>query len=173
MFGMLCYLMDKRGLDKELDEAQSFKDIFGLVQRAVERTLRESRAGLNLGVMELGNEKDKFLGAFYPAGSNIIVLNNTPIRRILETNEELFKPYVFHVLLHEYLHSLGYLDEGTVRSLTYRICAEMLGEGHVATRMTGNVERFFPNLVYPDGRPADRTKMLLIEDIDRGMDYIG
>ena len=170
---MICYLTEKRGIGSELEEAQSFKEIFALVQKAVERTLKESRAGLNLGIMELGNEKDKFLGAFYPAGSNIIVMNNTPIRRIMETDEALFKPYVFHVLLHEYLHSLGYLDEATVRRLSHGICRQLLGDNHTTTQMVANIEKFFPNLIYPEGFPGNRNNMMLIEDIDDGMDYIG
>ncbi len=170
---MICMLTHEKRMAGTLEQANSFHDIFELVQTAVQKTLRESRAGLNLGIMELGNEKDKFLGAFYPAESNIIVLNNTPLRRIAETDPELFRPYLFHVLLHEYLHSLGYLDERTVRTIAYKICSEVLGEEHAATQMTGNIEKFFQNLVYPEGWPGDKTKMLLIEDIDRGMDYIG
>ncbi|MBI4170734.1 MAG: hypothetical protein HY514_03500 [Candidatus Aenigmarchaeota archaeon] len=169
---MICLLAHEQQVSKALEEANSFHEIFALVQTAVEKTLRESRAGLNLGIMELGNEKNKFLGAFYPAESNIIVLNNTPLRRIAETNPELFKPYLFHVILHEYLHSLGYLDENTVRSISYSVCSQMLGENHPATQMTIDIERFFPSLVYPYGLPANTQHMLLIEDLDRGMDYI-
>lgn len=169
MLHLLAYTKEMRD---ELEQAKSYHDIFQLVQAAVRHVLRESRAGLNLGIMELGNGRGQFLGAFYPAESNIIVLNSTPLRRIAETDQRLFKPYLFHVLLHEYLHSLGYLDEPTVRRLAYSICVQALGEAHPATAMTTNIEKFFPNLVYPGGAPADRNRMLLIEDLDRGMDYI-
>jgi len=168
---MICYY-EESSVKRELEHAANFHEIFSLVQAAVRHTINESRAGLNLGIMEMGNDANKFLGAFYPAGSNIIVLNSTPLRRIGETNEELFRPYVFHVLLHEYLHSLGYLDERTVRQLAYRICAKVLGDGHISTRMTSNIDEFFPNLVYPRGSPAVPDKMILIEDLDGGMDYI-
>jgi hypothetical protein len=156
----------------DLEQATSFHEIFALVQRSVEDIMKESRAGMNLGIMELGNGKGQFLGAFYPAQSNIIVMNNTPLRRIVETDPNLFKPYVFHVLLHEYLHSLGYLDEKTVKKLSYKICSQILGDNHAATEMSINMQKFFPNLIYPDGYPANNDKMLLIEDLDQGMNYI-
>jgi hypothetical protein len=170
---MLYYLKShKRNLSLELEQAKSFHDIFALVQRSVELVLNESRAGLNLGIMDLGNKQGQFLGAFYPSESNIIVMNATPLKKITETNEELFKPYVYFVLLHEYLHSLGYLDEKDVRNISYEICSGILGEEHMATRMVTNIEEFFPYLIYEEGMPAGKDSMLLIEDLDGGMDYI-
>ena len=169
---MLHLLAYTEGMREELDQAESYHDIFELVQAAVRRILRESRAGLNLGIMELGNAPGQFLGAFYPAESNIIVLNRTPLRRIMETDPRLFKPYVFHVLLHEYLHSLGYMDEPMVRRLTHTICVQTLGGAHAATQMSADIEKFLQNLIYPRGSPTDKSSMLLIEDLDKGMDYI-
>lgn len=163
----------KHEITNELEDAESLRDIFNLVQTAVEKTINESRAGLNIGIMELGNEPNQFLGAFYPAGSNIIVLNSTPLRRIEETMPDLFKPYVFHVLLHEYLHSLGYLDERTARQICYDICRKMFGTGHIATKMALDIGKFMPQLIYPDGYPGNTNRMKLIENIDGGMDYIG
>ena len=77
------------------------------------------------------------------------MLNNTPIRRIHETNPDLLKPYGFHVLLHEYIHSLGILDEDATRQKTYEISKEHFGEEHIVTQLSTNIHQFFPNLVYP------------------------
>ena len=73
---------------------------------------------------------------------------------------------------HEYLHSLGYLDEKTTRALTARICREILGEDHIATLMSENPEQFMQNFIYPEGSPMT-GEMKVIEDLDNGMDYIG
>jgi len=86
---------------------------------------------------------------YYPASSNIIVMNKTPLRRIIDTNPKLFDPYVFHVLLHEYIHSLGFLDERTTELKTYEISKEHFGEDHIITQLSTNMRKFFPNLVYP------------------------
>ncbi|TRZ90179.1 MAG: hypothetical protein D4R88_04115 [Methanosarcinales archaeon] len=46
--------------------------------------------------------------AFYPVGTNVIVMNKIPLERIKETRPELYKPYIFHasitpLLPHYYL----------------------------------------------------------------------
>lgn len=150
---------------KELDEAESFADIFELVKHAVWKTVEEGRAGLELGLMELGMHRDGFVGGFYPVGSNIIVMNKTPLKTILENDEGMFKPYVFHILLHEYLHSLGYFDEETTKKLTYLISREMLGSTHIATRMSLG---YIPKLLYPSRNwKLPDTEMELVPDFDR------
>ena len=64
------------------------------------------------------------VGAFHPLGTNEIVLN----RRLFEdkTNPK-WNSQVFAILLHEYLHTLGYTDERQVRQMTYRVCLDNFG----------------------------------------------
>ena len=128
---------------------QEFIEIFEEVKQVVKKSEGRSRAGLMLGLQELGSSLNGFIGAYYPVASNIIVMNKTPIRRIIETKPELIKPYGFHVLLHEYIHSLGFLDKTITRHKTYEISKEHFGEKHIITQLCTNVEQFFPNLVYP------------------------
>jgi hypothetical protein len=94
-----------------LENAKTLADIFEIVKDAVWVSQRKSRGGIMLGLANLGNHPQGFFGAFYPVGSNVIVMNKIPLQRIRETRPELYKPYVFHILLHEYLHTLGYLSE--------------------------------------------------------------
>lgn len=77
--------------------------------------------------------------------------------------------YAFHVLLHEYLHSLGYMDEAAVREKVYEISKAMFGAKHLATQLASDNSRFFPNLVYPDVAwwPED-LEIELVEGFDRG-----
>jgi hypothetical protein len=57
------------------------------------------------------------VGAFHPLGTNDIVIN----RRLLGSVGNLKqKSNIFAILVHEYLHTLGYTDERQVRRLTYR-----------------------------------------------------
>lgn len=149
-----------------LEEAENIHEIFSLVKDAVRETIRESRAGINLGLIELGNSDKGFLGAYYPVGSNIIVMNKTPIRRITETNPELMKPYLFSVLLHEYLHSLGYLQEEDTRKLTYLVTKQVFGDDHIVTEISGNLNKFLPYLIYPGGFPQTENEITLIEDTE-------
>jgi hypothetical protein len=129
---------------------QDLIETFESVKEAVRKSEGRSRAGLMLGLQELGTSPNGFIGAYYPMTSNIIVVNKTPLRRIIDTNLKLFKPYVFHVLLHEYIHSLGFLDERTTERKTYEISKDNFGKKHVITQLSINMKQFFPNLVYPN-----------------------
>ncbi len=162
---------------EKLEGAENVSEVFEAVKDAVRESIGDSRAGLNLGLMEMGNGNASWLGAFYPVGSNVIVMNKTPLRRIAETEPGLMKPYLFHVLLHEYLHSLGFVDEPSCRLLTYNICKKVLGTKHVATQMSRDISRFMSYLIYPGGFPQvdkDVNNMEIIEDFDRDHEiYIG
>ena len=134
---------------KNLEIEKSLIDSFELVKKVVRKSEGRSRAGLMLGLQELGSSLNGFIGAYYPVSSNIIVVNKTPLRRIIETDLQLLKPYCFHVLLHEYIHSLGFLDEDVTRQKTYKISKENFGEDHAITKLSIDIKQFFPNLVYP------------------------
>ena len=144
-------------------------ETFESVKKAVRRSEGRSRAGLMLGLQELGSSLDGFIGAYYPVSSNIIVVNKTPLRRIIETNPKLLKPYGFHVLLHEYIHALGYLDEEITRNKTYEISRENFGEDHIITKLSKDIRQFFPNLVYPIQGwipPRETPKIQLVKGFD-------
>ena len=128
---------------------QSLINSFEQVKDAVRKSQGRSRGGLMLGLQELGSTLNGFVGAYYQIASNIIVVNTTPIRRIIETKPDLLKPYGFHVLLHEYIHSLGVLDENITEKMTYKITREYFGEKNIATKLSLDIKQFFPNLVYP------------------------
>ncbi|HVQ00202.1 MAG TPA: hypothetical protein VMT57_01680 [Candidatus Thermoplasmatota archaeon] len=127
----------------------SLINTFEEVKEAVRKVEGRSRAGLMLGLQEIGSSLDGFVGAYYPIASNIIVVNATPLRRIMETDRDLLKPYAFHILLHEYIHSLGYLDERTTEQKTYEISRKYFGKNHVITQFSTRMQKFLPNLVYP------------------------
>ena len=151
-----------------LDEAKSLPDIFELVKSLVLKSMGKSRGGLMLGMANLGNHPQGFFGGFFTTGTNVIVLNKIPLQRIKETRPELYKPYVFHVLLHEYIHSLGYLDETNVKSRVFAITREALGEEHLATQIAANAGEFIKHLAYPDVTwKAEDEGLELVQGFDR------
>jgi hypothetical protein len=152
-----------------LENARTLADIFEVVKSAVWESRKKSRGGIMLGLANLGNHPQGFFGAFYPVGSNVIVMNKIPLQRISETRPELYKPYIFHVLLHEYLHTLGYLSESGVRQMVLEITKDAFGEEHLATRIAADTTHFFKNLVYPDAAwQPDDMRLELVEGFDRG-----
>jgi hypothetical protein len=107
----------------ELEGYDNFPDIFGLGKRVVKRFPNRHHTGLVLGLMSLGMKRGYFIGAFRPAGSHIIVMNKAPLKIAMEkTEKKIYNSYYFFLLLHEYLHSLGYLDEESVQEVTQEVC---------------------------------------------------
>ena len=157
-----------------LEKAQTLADIFEVVKEAVWEKETQSRGGLMLGLANLGNHPQGFLGAFFTMGSNMIVMNKIPLLRIKETDPKLYKPYAFHVLLHEYIHSLGYMNEDFVHRKVYEITKPLFGETHLATQIAKDATSFIPNLVYPDiSWKPDDMHIELVEGFDRSsVNYI-
>jgi hypothetical protein len=157
-----------------LRESISIADIFEIIKEIVWKKLKKSRAGLELGLKELGNSARGLVGAYYVSGSNIIIMNETPLKRIQETNPKLLKPYILSTLLHEYLHSLGYFNERTVRGLTYEISCKIFGSDSIIAELSKDMNKFFPNLIYPEGAPKIDSPIKLVKDFDRSsIRYIG
>lgn len=120
-----------------------FNEAFELVKSTVEARYKMHRAGLSLILQVMPTN----LGAYHVLGSNLIIAN----KRILDiikkykSNEE-YNSYLFMVLVHEYLHSFGIIDELQVRKMTYTLIASLVGEDHMATSMA----RYQPWSLFPE-----------------------
>ncbi|MDG6996709.1 MAG: hypothetical protein JRN52_12375 [Nitrososphaerota archaeon] len=132
-------------LRRRVDRAQDYDEIFELVKRVVEMELGQHRAGLTLVLASMQNT----VGAYHPIASNVIVLNKSLVsafRRVTKDPREI-NAFVFMVLMHEYLHSLGYLDEHQVRRMSQRMCANTLGSDHLTVKLAvGNWLEMYPQL---------------------------
>ena len=125
---------------------KDFNETFELVKSVVLQKFRMHRAGLSLILQMMPSN----LGAYHILGSNAIVMNSyllAAVRKIAGSTEE-YNSYMFMVLAHEYLHSLGIVDENTVRQMTFELCNWMLGDEHTATRMA----KQDPSTIYPELR---------------------
>ena len=161
--------MEGPSFGTKLEKARDIPDIFELVKLAVRRPLGKERSGLMLGLSDLGGGPEGFVGAFYPVATNIIVMNTMPLSRIRQTDPALYKPYVFHILLHEYIHALGFIDETATRTKAKEISERMLGADHPATQLALDMSRFMPNLVYPvyGWKPQGDPSLELVKGFDR------
>jgi hypothetical protein len=167
MVGMCCM----KNYTQKLEEAKTLADVFELVKEGVRRVLKIGRAGLTLGLAELGSGAQTWIGAFYPVGSTTIIMNRTPLRRIVETDPRLFTAYAFHVLLHEYIHALGYVEEKSTRNLVSLISSELFGADHPVARMAQDIRLFFPNLSYSTPgatlEDVEALELEMVPDFDR------
>ncbi len=134
---------DKNG--RALAEAEGFDEIFLMVKAATEEALGMHRAGLSLVLGDIPNN----VGAYHEMGSNAIVMNRNLlkiVRRLSKTRSGA-NSYVFMILLHEYLHTLGYGSDAKVRELSRQISRGFLGTRHMASEMAIKpLDRFFPEL---------------------------
>jgi len=119
------------------DLKQKMPEIFETVKKDVRKILGRHRAGLSLGLA-----------------------NTSPLKIILETQpDDISWAYTYHILLHEYIHSLGIIDERRCRAITLNISEETFKDiDHPALILAKNgIGVFIPNLkiryVPPERRP--------------------
>jgi len=155
--------------EKEIKSAKTIADIFEIVKEMVGEYLGIEQAGLMVGLTDLGAHSNGFIGAFYSIASNMIIINKKPLARILQTNPSLYKHYLFHIILHEYIHAIGSFDEAQTRQLVYEISHHYFGDKHMATQLSTNMQKFMPSLTYPDAsfQPPTDINIDFIMGIDR------
>jgi hypothetical protein len=134
---------------RQLEQARTMPQVFELVKRLVREHLGVERSGLMLGLSNLGGGQGHLVGGFFQVAGNMIVMNTFPLQRIEQTKPELRDAFIFHILLHEYIHSIGYLSEETTRPLVLEISERFFGSQHVVTELARGWGQFMPNLVYP------------------------
>ncbi len=157
---------------ERLERAEAIADIFEIVKEVVYKALERRRAGLMLGFADLGMSAGNFVGAFYQVGSNAIIVNRAPLTVIEKTQPQLLKHYLFYILLHEYLHSLGILDEKAARHYAYLISKNFFGEDHMTTKIAQDFSAIFSNIALD--MPADKNfRVEIIKDFEKDTPYIG
>ncbi len=156
---------------KKVAGIQDFDEAFEIVKSAVFEKFKMHRAGLSLILQVMPTN----LGAYHILGSNVIVMNSYVLAAIrkLSSSDEEYNSYLFMVLSHEYLHSLGLTDENRVRQMTYELCKEMLGDDHSSTKMA----KEDPSSLFPQLRSMMQTQFgrefQVVKDFDKaGQSYI-
>jgi len=129
----------------KLASAGGFDEIFELVKKAVDQVLGIHRAGLTLVLGDIPNQ----VGAYHEMGSNAIVMNRNLMKIVWRSTRSRPRrnAYTFMILLHEYLHTLGFADDGQVRELSRKITDAYIGKGHIASEMAVSpLDKFFPEI---------------------------
>lgn len=157
-------------LGQRLDQARNYDDVFAVVRESVRRVLGRERVGLGLGLSELPAQ----IGAYWQVTGNIIILNERLIRVLDATEPQAQRTaYLYVVLLHEYLHSLGFLDERADRQVAARVAAQALGEEHAAARLArGDLWETFPQLRGAGTGDGQRVKIVRGFDSESTNRYI-
>lgn len=117
----------------ELDKAKGYSEIWRIVKETVNYSLAQQRVGMMLFLDNLPLN----LGAYYPVGTNNIVLNRHLLEIVEATtkSKQQINAFTYGLLVHEYLHALGHMSEFEVQRLVHRIAIECFGENHIATEL--------------------------------------
>jgi hypothetical protein len=157
------------------EAAVTLPDMFEVVKDLVECELGRHRAGLMLGFVDLGLSHGGFVGAYFVVGGNAIVINRQALAAIQSRQPDLEKPYQFYLLLHEFLHAVGILDEAECRGTAAALSARALGDRHMVTRISRDFGAMFRNIIQPGYGylPPEDTSIEFIPGFDRSsVNYI-
>ncbi len=151
------------------EAAVTLPDMFEVVKDLVECELGRHRAGLMLGMVDLGVHMGGFVGAYFVVGGNAIVVNRQALAIIRHRQPDLVKPYQFYILLHEFLHAVGVLDEGQCRGMAASLSAKAFGEAHDVTRIARDFGSIFRDIIRPGYgfMPPEDPTMEIISGFDR------
>lgn len=152
----------------QLDRCKDYGDVFTVVKKAVKQSIGRERVGL---MLYLGN-LPLHVGALHGVGTNGIVLNKRLLEHVSVSSTTELNSYIFMLLLHEYLHSLGYMSERQVRRLVYEISEEAFGEDHPATQFA--LDPRAPRLPRSKIQPMEEDPELeIVRDFERSnLSYI-
>ncbi|MGZ4850045.1 MAG: hypothetical protein ACXV2C_01540 [Candidatus Bathyarchaeia archaeon] len=124
---------DMKRFDARLDKAKDYAEVWQIVKDTVQFALGKKRESMMLFLDDLPLQ----LGAYYPVGTNNIVLNRALVE-IVEasiSSKPTVCALVYNLLLHEYLHALGELSEVGVRRQVVEVAKKSFGEQHISTEL--------------------------------------
>jgi len=163
-------LLEIQNNKDKLNQLKDFNEIFDFVKTTVSIVFKMNRTGLNLILQGMPSS----LGAYHVLGSNVIVANRYILEYIQNTkSKEEYNSYIFAVLAHEYLHSLGITDENKVRKMTYKLCLDIFGIDHITAKFANNPLNAFPQLQLLANNKFDKSFMQIKKFDDKNISYIG
>jgi hypothetical protein len=152
-----------------IKRAQAVADIFEIVKDIVNDYFKVDQAGLLVGLSDLGAYGNGFIGAYYSPEANTIIINRRPLTKLMQARPDLYNFYLFHVMLHEYIHSLGSYDEEETRVLVEQVSRHYFGSDHPITQFATNIEQYIPDLNYATQgfEPPEDISIDFVLGIDR------
>jgi hypothetical protein len=135
---------DKINNNDKLQGLKDFNEVFEFVKYSVNSVFEMKRAGLSLMLHRMPAR----VGAYHVLGSNVIAINSILLEQVekYSSSNDEYNSYVFTVLLHEYLHSFGILDENKVRQMSVELCEKFFGEERMVTVIAQDPLKIFPQL---------------------------
>ncbi|MFA7398352.1 MAG: hypothetical protein WC046_07705 [Candidatus Bathyarchaeia archaeon] len=153
-----------------LDNAKSYAEVWAIVQQTAEYALGKRRNSMMLFLDDLPLQ----LGAYYPVGTNNIVLNRALVDVVDAsfTDKPTVNALVYNLLLHEYLHSLGDLSEVGVRRDVVVVAKACFGDAHIATVLAKKSPWMLLKGLPLDGLNTSKRGMEIVTDFEKKVNYV-
>jgi hypothetical protein len=158
-------------LSGALTERTDYDGIFNVVRSAVRHAIGRERPGLGLGLADLPPN----LGAYWQLTGNMIVINEGIVRVMQAMAKSVleYNSFLYVILAHEYLHSLGFLDEEQNRQQTAWVTRQAFGPDHMATKMAeGDLWQMYPFLRFAPAGDGQRLRVVTKFDTATTSAYI-
>ncbi|PWI48873.1 hypothetical protein CEE45_04760 [Candidatus Heimdallarchaeota archaeon B3_Heim] len=163
----------------EAIDANNYSQIFDLIRRIASTVLKKSRAGILIGLEDLGFHPQGFVGGYHRVGTNEIYLNRNVLQIMREeTPKGHYKAYLFHLLLHEYIHSIGYTEEEDTQKMTRFISRTIFGTRHPVFKIAAyGLNALFPHEFYeghfePDDHLPRNIEFIQLHHHDSRLTYM-
>ncbi|MCP8320266.1 MAG: hypothetical protein H3Z52_04905 [archaeon] len=158
---------------EKFELCQNIGDVFELVKATTEGSIGQRRAGLTLYLTDL----PLYIGAMHQIGSNAIIMNRFVLEAV-KTSVELkddANVFIYLILLHEYLHALGYSEEARVREIAYKIAMDSFGPDHKVTKFSiEGLSTILPQILKAVKKRSKTFDFEIVKDFDRSsITYIG
>ncbi len=149
----------------KLDGAASYSEVWQIVKNTVDLTFGKRRESLMLFLDDLPLQ----IGAYYPVGTNNIVLNRHLVEIVEGTlsDKKMVNALVYNLLLHEYLHALGELSEVEVRRQVVAVAKKALGEEHPATVLAKKSPWILLKDIPFEAAAAPKRVMQIVRDFEK------
>jgi hypothetical protein len=157
-------------LSTTLDNAKNYSEVWKIVKETAEFAIGKRRDSMMLFLDDLPLQ----LGAYYPIGTNNIVLNRALVD-IVEasmSDKPTVNALIYNLLLHEYLHALGDLSETGVRRQVVEVVKKSFGEQHIATVIACKSPWFLFKDIPLGQFNAPKRVMEIVRDFEKTSKYI-
>jgi hypothetical protein len=154
----------------QLDDVKNYAEVWQIVKETVQFALGERRDSIMLFLDDLPLQ----LGAYYPIGTNNIVLNRSLVE-IVEasvSSKSTVNALIYNLLLHEYLHALGKYSEVDVRCMVVKVAEKCFGKQHTATEIAHKSPWVLLKDIPLGPYNAPKRVMEIVKDFEKTGKYI-
>jgi len=150
---------------ERLEKATSYGEVWEIVKDSVKEVLKKYRVGMMLFLDDLSLS----LGAYHPVGTNNIIMNRALLKLVEVAAEKriLVNAFVYSILLHEYLHAVGYLSESEVRPLVAAVSEACFGYEHIVSKLAREGPWSLLRGVPLDEVQAPKRVIEIVKDFER------